>query len=94
MVAVVLTLLTFFVETLVVRHYGFAVVFITPLTIFLAEAAILGQGAPNEVIAARLVDTVLGSMVGFGGGALLHNDRVRRKLRPMLERLWPIGFGD
>ena len=29
--------LAFLIETLVVRHYGLAVVFITPLTIFLAE---------------------------------------------------------
>jgi hypothetical protein len=97
MVAAVLTLLTFVVETLVVRHYGIAVVFITPLTIFLAEAAILGQGAPSgaptDVIMARLLDTLLGCLVGFGGGALLHNAALRRNLRPVLERLWPIGFG-
>jgi hypothetical protein len=36
--------LSFIIEVLVVRHYGLAVVFITPLTILLAEAATLGHG--------------------------------------------------
>lgn len=35
--------LTFIVETAVVRHYGFAAIFITPLTLLLAEAVTLGH---------------------------------------------------
>ena len=81
--------LTFLIETLVVRHYGIAVVFITPLTIFLAEAATLGHGSANEVIMARLFDTVLGSMVGLIGGICLHNATIRNRLRPLLRRLSP-----
>ena len=88
----VLMTLTFLVHTLVVRHYGIAVVFITPLSILMAEVTILGQGTPTDVIIARMIDTVLGCMVGFIGGVLLHNNRLRRYLRPLLERLWPIGF--
>jgi len=79
--------LTFLIESLVVRHYGIAVVFITPLTIFLAEAATLGQGSPNEVIIARFLDTVLGSLVGLIGGVCLHNPTFRNRLRTLLQRL-------
>jgi uncharacterized membrane protein YccC len=35
----IITVLQFIIELLVVRNYGFAVVFITPLTILLAETA-------------------------------------------------------
>ena len=92
-VTLALTVLTFLVHSIVVRHYGIAVVFITPLSILMAELTILGQGAPTDVIIARMIDTVLGSMVGFVGGTVLHNARLRRSIRPLLERLWPICFG-
>jgi hypothetical protein len=92
-ITLTLTALSFIVHSLVVRHYGIAMVFITPLSILMAQVTILGHGAPNEVFIARMTDTVLGSMVGFIGGAILHNARLRRNLRPMLERLWPVCFG-
>ncbi len=85
--------LTFIVESAVVRHYGFAVIFITPLTIFLAEAATLGNaaagGSATEVIQARLIDTVLGSLVGFIGGYCLHNQGFREAVGRPLRRLVP-----
>jgi uncharacterized membrane protein YccC len=76
-VAIAVILLTLVVESLVVRHYGLAVVFITPLAILLAEAARLGAVPPQEIMRARLVDTVLGCMVGLAGGACLHSPRFR-----------------
>jgi hypothetical protein len=42
------------IETAAVRHYGFAVIFITPLTILLAEATTLGQGL-RSLIPSRFV---------------------------------------
>lgn len=69
--------LAFLIEVLVVRHYGLAVVFITPLAILLAEAAAFGQLPVGELIQARFFDTVLGCAVGFGAGACLHSERVR-----------------
>jgi hypothetical protein len=88
-VALMVIALTFIVESAVVRHYGFAVIFITPLTIFLAEAATLGQGTPTSVIEARFVDTVLGSVVGFAGGYCLHNPGFRAVVGRQLRRLRP-----
>lgn len=90
-VAAVLTLLAFVIETLVVRHYGLATVFITPLTILLAEA---GQGmamAPQHLMQARLVDTVVGAVLGVAGAACLHSPRLRALASAGVRRLWPGG---
>jgi uncharacterized membrane protein YccC len=81
--------LTVVVETLVVRHYGLAAVFITPLTLLLAEAATLGQRPVGPLMQARLLDTVLGSLVGLLGGVCLHHPRVRAVLGAGLRALLP-----
>jgi len=79
--------LAFLIETLVVRHYGLAAIFITPLTIFLAEATRLGQGSPNALLQARLFDTALGATVGLIGGVCLHSPRFRKLLGGQIRRL-------
>jgi hypothetical protein len=81
--------LSFVIETAVIRHYGFAVIFITPLTIFLADAATLGQEPASTIIAARFVDTVLGCLVGLIGGICLHNAGFRRVAAGLIRRLVP-----
>ena len=74
------------IETLVDRHYGLAVIFITPLTIFIAE---YGSGLPftkqayQEVILARLFDTMIGCVVGLSGGVVMHSTDLRVPLRRM-----------
>lgn len=78
--AIAITLLTFIIETAVVRHYGFAALFITPLTILLAEAPTLGHVSSQALITARLADTVVGSIIGFIGGLCLHSAKLRRIL--------------
>ncbi len=88
-VSLMMMVLAFVIETLVVRHYGLAAIFITPLTIFLAEATRLGQGAPNSMLQARLIDTVLGSVVGLIGGICLHSPRFREIFGHQLRRLVP-----
>lgn len=87
--------LIFLIETLVVRHYGMAVIFITPLTIILAEYS--GGGVshglePHQlvphigyqaVILARFWDTVLGCVIGIMGGVVMH----ARPVRPYMQRI-------
>lgn len=85
--ALLMTCLAFVIESLIVRHYGMAVVFITPLTLFLAEATHLATGISNAIFWARLFDTVLGSMVGLAGALCLHSPRFRRMLEALLRRL-------
>lgn len=85
-VAVSILVMMLCIESLVDRHYGLAVVFITPLTIFIAE---YGSGLPltpavyHEVIRTRLLDTLLGCMVGLGGGFVMHSTNLRLPLRRM-----------
>lgn len=88
-IAGMVTALALVVEVLVVRHYGLATVFITPMAILLAEAA---QGAamnPQTLMQARLVDSVLGAVIGVIGAAFLHSPHIRYTLSGALRRLWP-----
>jgi uncharacterized membrane protein YccC len=88
-ISLVMMVLAFVIETAVVRHYGFAVIFITPLTILLAEAATLGQGSAAILIEARFFDTVLGCAVGLIGGVCLHSPRFRDVVGRRMRRLIP-----
>ena len=88
-IALTMMALAFIIENAVVRHYGIAVVFITPLTILLAEAATLGHGSPATLVQARFFDTVLGCMVGLAGAVCLHSPRFREVIGSSLRRLTP-----
>lgn len=81
--------LTFIIESLVVRHYGLATIFITPLTILLAEANTLGQESILAVIEARFFDTLLGCLVGLMGGVCIHSKAFRHVTSSRLRRLIP-----
>ena len=88
-VSLLMMALAFIVETLVVRHYGLAVVFITPLSIFLAEAARMGHSSPDALLQARFLDTILGCGVGVIGGLSLHSPRFRKTVGGWLRHLAP-----
>ncbi|MDB5545984.1 MAG: rane protein [Hyphomicrobiales bacterium] len=92
-VAVLVIVLSFIIETLVVRHYGFAVLFIKPVTILLAEDATLGAEPAGAVIEARFFDTVLGCLVGLAGGFCLHSHAFRERAGGQIRRLVPARFG-
>ena len=81
--------LTFVIETLVVRHYGLAVVFITPMTLLLADAATLSQDTVDATLRARVFDTLLGSFAGWLGGLCLHNPRLVEQVGRRLRRRRP-----
>jgi uncharacterized membrane protein YccC len=92
--------LSFIVETTVVRHYGFAAIFVTPMTILLADAATLDPNAVSPLIEARFLDTVVGCLTGFAGSLCLHNPRFRaivggwiRKI-PLKKRGFEVSLND
>lgn len=88
--ALTMMALTLVIESTVVRHYAIATMFITPLTILLAEAATQsGPILPQVLIEARLYDTVLGCLVGLAGGVCLHNSRFRELVGGAMKRLIP-----
>lgn len=74
------------IEFLVVRNYGLAAVFITMLTVFLAEPNISLTGDSGTLIQARLIDTLIGSVIGAVGGWLLYHQRVHFYTRLQLRR--------
>ncbi|ARS34615.1 FUSC family protein [Pontibacter actiniarum] len=70
-------LLQIIVEFLVVRNYALAVIFITILTIFLAETGTALTADPTQLIKARFFDILIGSVVGALGGVLLYNEKLQ-----------------
>lgn len=88
-IALTMMSLSFIIEMTVVRHYALAAIFITPLTILLAEAPSLANGVSNELVAARFWDTALGCMVGLAGGICLHNRGFRAGAGNLLRKLIP-----
>lgn len=88
-VSLTMMALAFIIEMAVVRNYGVAAIFITPLTILLVEAATLGQGKAHALIQARFFDTVLGCSVGFAGAVCLHSPSFRDAASRFLRRFAP-----
>ncbi|WP_186307660.1 FUSC family protein [Microbacterium sp. 1.5R] len=68
--ALLLGILQFAIELVVVRHYALALVFITPLVLLLTGAA-TGDIGSLGVAGERIVDTVVGAVLGAASG-LLH----------------------
>ncbi|WP_299823858.1 FUSC family protein [uncultured Pontibacter sp.] len=85
-ICISILILQFIIEMLVVRHYGLAVIFITPMTIFIAEAGSAMTADPNKLVYARFLDIVLGSLIGAGGGWLLHHQQLRQKAQRQLRK--------
>jgi hypothetical protein len=77
---VIITILQFIVELLIVRNYGFAVVFITPLTLLLAETGSEIHHNVENLMHARLIDTIIGSLIGLTAGFFLHHQQIINNL--------------
>ncbi|SBS26939.1 hypothetical protein MAQ5080_00674 [Marinomonas aquimarina] len=77
--AILICILQIIIEMLIVKHYGLAVIFITPLTVIMAEITSSGMDA-TLLLEHRLVDIVLGSVLGFIGGTIFHRTDFFRRL--------------
>ena len=82
-VAIAILLMMFLIEAFVDRHYGLAVMFITPLTIFIAEYGSTMHAPPvaEVIIQVRMLDTALGCAIGLIGGLAIHSVQLRVPLR-------------
>ncbi|ASM34942.1 integral membrane protein [Campylobacter sputorum subsp. bubulus] len=76
-IAILIAVLTFLIEFSVVRNYGIAAIFITPLTVYMAEINGVISGNATDLIVTRLEDIIFGSFVGFIGGVCLHSIKFR-----------------
>lgn len=77
---VIITILQFIVELLIVRNYGLAVVFITPLTLLLAETGSEIHHNVENLMHARVIDTIIGSLIGLTAGFFLHHQQIINNL--------------
>ncbi|WCN08624.1 FUSC family protein [Marinomonas mediterranea] len=69
--AFLILILQFIIEMLIVKNYGYAVIFITPLTVIMAEVTST-QVSPALLLEYRIFDIVFGSVIGFVGGAIFY----------------------
>lgn len=76
-ISIGIILLQIVVEVLIVRNYGLAVIFITVLTIFLAETGTTLIADPTDLFLARFFDIFVGSLIGAAGGWLLYNEKLQ-----------------
>jgi uncharacterized membrane protein YccC len=83
--AMAIIMLFFLVELLVVHHYGLAVIFITPLTLLLAEGS-AARVLHESLVITRLGDIALGSAIGFIGGWLMHHPSILLRLERSLSK--------
>lgn len=75
-ICISILVLQIIVEFFVVRNYGIAVIFISMLTIFLAEPNISLIAKPNHLIVIRFFDILIGSVIGAAGGWLLYHEQI------------------
>ncbi|RDU58758.1 FUSC family protein, partial [Helicobacter sp. MIT 14-3879] len=86
-------LLIFLGEFTVVRNYALAMVFFTPYATYLAEASSLLNN-PDVIIKARMIDVVVGSILGLLGGAVVHNQRLRVYFRRIARKVFRVNPND
>lgn len=77
LVCLAIVVLQFIIESTITRNYTLAVIFITPMTILLLEAASPIAQNPTELITSRLVDVLIGSLIGAIGGWFVYNEKLR-----------------
>jgi hypothetical protein len=85
-ICVSILILQFIIEMLVVRHYGLAVIFITPMTVLLSEIAGASSIDPTQLVSLRVLDITIGSCIGILGGLILHNQQIRKTRIAILRR--------
>lgn len=83
--ALAIILLFFIVEVLVVHHYGLAVIFITPLTMLLAEGS-ASRVLHEALVVTRMGDIALGSVIGFIGGWVMHHPKILAYMEHKLKK--------
>lgn len=80
-ICIAILILQFIVEMFIVRHYALTVFFITPMTVFLAEAGSAMTEDPRMLVELRVLDIVIGSLIGAVGGWFLHHRQIQEQTR-------------
>ncbi|WP_296059848.1 FUSC family protein [uncultured Amphritea sp.] len=83
--ALLIFVLSFFIEILITRNYGLAVLFITPLTVIFADITITGTDT-GQLMLSRLLDIILGCFIGLVGGWVIHHPQFVRLVNKQLSK--------
>lgn len=83
-IAISITVFSFLTEYFAFRNYAFGAIFLTPMTIFMAEISGTVSGSDSVIIITRLQDIILGSVIGLVGGVCLHTPKFRNKISKIL----------
>lgn len=83
---VCIMILQFIVELFVTRNYAIAAIFITALTVLLAETGSELINSPNVLMKSRMLDIVIGSLIGAVGGWFLHHQYLKVSTRDRIRR--------
>lgn len=73
-VCILIFVMQLLVEMFITRHYALAVLFLTPLTILLSELGNPELPDRDILIMTRMIDIVVGSVLGCIGGLLIYVD--------------------
>ncbi len=73
----VMMVLMFISELVIMRNYALGVVFITPYITYLVEASSLMTYDASALVSARMMDVVIGSVLGLLGGFVIYKERLR-----------------
>lgn len=85
-IALINMLLTMITELVVVRNYAFVAIFIAPNAIILAEAATM-SGDPSQFIKGRIVNILVGSMIGLLGTYIIGRKSASIRLPGLITKL-------
>lgn len=78
--------LLYIAETLIIKNYALAVIFITPMTILLAEVGTSFTSNTEIIVPARFLDITIGSVLGAIGGWIIYNQRFKNSAVKQLRK--------
>jgi uncharacterized membrane protein YccC len=81
----IIVLLQLLIEAVIPASYAVAVVLITPLTLLLSDLAAPGT-LSDAILGGRVIDTILGCLLGIAAGRLLWPRAARTRLPTAIER--------
>ncbi|MDE5592221.1 MAG: FUSC family protein [Helicobacter sp.] len=86
--AFLMMILMFFAELFVVRNYALAMVFLTPYSTYLVEVGNFMHYDPISIIYARVLDIIVGSVIGLVGGAVLYWNALRKHIEKVAVKVF------
>lgn len=85
-ICICILILQIIIEFFIVRNYVIEAIFITTLTILIAEPNISLLVSPDHLMIARFFDILLGSIIGAVGGWFLFNQRIHSYTKKQLRK--------